>query len=173
MGVSSSPAELAGKLGRLSRELDNNQRNSVNSAARLVGDVMYQEGSKSIGGNLIAGRKWGTYVKPAKSNTRPEALAAYKGPVHWFDRGTKAHLIVSRKAGGTRKSRGALSPGPGMFKGRRGRGAVTTPAGYRAYARHPGTNARPFWSKAKTRAQPVAVAEMRTGMVERPLKRIF
>ena len=88
---------------------------------------MYDEAMKSIGGPLIAKRKWGTFVKKANATRNPEAIVAYRGPVHWWESGTSAHLIVSRKLGGSRKSRGAMSPGPGMFKGKRG--AVSTPAG--------------------------------------------
>lgn len=130
---------------------------------------MYDEAMRSIGGPLLAKRKWGTYVRKATSNQNPQAMVAYRGRVHWFESGTSAHYIVSKKAGGTRKSR--QNVGPGMF--RRGRGAVTTPAGYRAYARHPGQRAEPFFDKAKDRAAPVARDEVRSSLLEKPLRSIF
>lgn len=151
--------------------MDANQRTAVNGAARLVGDVMYDEALKSIGGPLIAKRKWGTFVKKANATRNPEAIVAYRGPVHWWESGTSAHLIVSRKVGGSRKSRGAMSPGPGMFKGKRG--AVSTPAGPRAYARHLGQRPEPFFARAADRAGPVAHKEIRTQLVENPLRQIF
>lgn len=160
MGTSRSAHELATKLQRAGREINGRSARSVNASARVVEDVFYREAAKSIGGPKIAGKPWRTKSRPAKSATNPQALVFYQGPVHWFDKGTRPHTIVTKKLGGSRESRGAVEipgrPWRGMFAGARRRGAIRTPMGFRAYARHPGMKARPFWRRTKDASRGVA-----------------
>ncbi len=169
MGESRSAAELAGKLGAVGVAMSQVPKIAVNKAAVKVDRVFFDEANKSIGGTMIAGRKWGTTVKPAKSNTNPQAVVKYRGKVHLIESPTKPHTIISRKYGGSKATRGAVTPGPGMFAGRR-RGAVTVGGRPFAYARHPGTKGRPFFGRVKAKAPDVAVRELKTATHEAMIK---
>ena len=85
MGESRSAAELAGKLGAVGVAMSQVPKIAVNKAAVKVDRVFFDEANKSIGGTMIAGRKWGTTVKPAKSNSNPQAVVKYRGKVHLFE----------------------------------------------------------------------------------------
>lgn len=142
---------------------------SVNRGAEAASDVMYAEAARSIGGTKLAGRKWGTFTRKATSNLNPQAMVAYRGPVHWFESGTKPHTIISKKYGSTRRRRSELAPGLGMFKGRK-RGALRFGGRFSSYSRHPGMRARPFFNRAVRGAVPVTTRVVKRSLVDEPLK---
>jgi hypothetical protein len=172
VGTSRSPAEFAAKVERFSRQMEQAGKVAVNAGAEAAGHVMYREALRSIRGPKLAGAKWGTSVKKATSPVNPQALAFYKGPVHWFERGTGPHTIVSTKVGGSRRSRGDFDLGEGMFDGRQ-RGAIKTPHGIRSYANPRGMAARPFFSRATTTARPVVAQVVSRTQLEAPLRAVF
>jgi hypothetical protein len=172
MGSSRTPGEFARKFERAAHAVDTAQRAAVNQGAEVVSDVLFREAMRSIGGTQLAGAKWGTRVQKATAVRNPTALISYKGPVHWFERGTGPHTIVSRKVGGSKHSRGDFDLGEGMFDGR-ARGAIRTPRGIRAYANPRGMKARPFFDRAKNQSREPAAREIRRALIERPLRSIF
>jgi hypothetical protein len=172
VGTSRSPAELAAKMDRLSQQIQQTSRTAVNNAAEVAADVMFREAQASIRGPKLAEAKWGTRVKKATSTRNPQAVVGYRGPVHWFERGTGPHTIVSRKVGGSKSSRGDFDLGEGMFDGRQ-RGAVKTPMGVRSYANPSGMKARPFFQRGVTKAAPLVVKEIAESQLAEPLRRVF
>ncbi len=174
MGTSRNSADFAKKLGRVTAELSQVPKVAVNRAAGKVDRVFFMEANKSIGGTQLAGRKWGTTVKTAKSNVNAQALVKYRGPVHWFESGTKRHTIVSRKFGGSKASRGSVDipgrPWVGMYAGTRRRGAIRTPQGMRAYAEVAGMKPRPFFGRVKAKAPDIAVRELKTATTQAIVK---
>lgn len=102
------------------------------------------------------------------------------GPWQLIEYDTKGHLIVSKKLGGTRKRRTGLDSG--LFVRAAGkritttrsgtRGAVFTPQGFRAYARHPGTTGKRPWHRGIDRGTPAATLAY-TAAIRADFKRQF
>lgn len=167
----------------LGTTIQRGKRTTLTDMALVAKDEM-NEGVKRVG--LTPGRKLrnaGNFRGASfdlKGTQNPVALMRYRTAFpSWFEYGTKTHAIVTRKVGGPKRSRGQMPTGPGMFGGRRtyitgagrqrtsnvrGAGAVRTPQGMRAYARHPGMKPRPFWQGTKRRAMKAVPEVARQGL---------
>lgn len=149
MGTSRSATELAGKFGRLATNIQQGRKDLVFDVS-LAGKDIVQRNMTAAGvpKKIRSGGRIGVNFN-VKGTHNPTSLLRVRGPAHWWEGGTGPHTVVSKKAGRSRRARGQLEPGPGMFAGTKRRGAVRTPRGVRAYARHPGMRARPFWQVSK------------------------
>ena len=94
------------------------------------------------------------------------------GPWHLLEYDTKAHTIVSKKFGKTKSARQRVVSGlfvraaGSRFGTVRGRGAVLTPQGPRAYVRHPGTHGKHLWARGVERATPAATLKFNQIMAD-------
>lgn len=159
--MTSTLQDGAAKIAKLEKNFRDGQRLLVVNAAHAVEDVFYQEALKGVGGAKIAGKPWRTRSSRPATNINPQSLVRYQGQLGWLEYGTKPHLLVSKRAGGSRASRQQLTPGPGMFGGRnRRRATIRTPFGFRPYAKHPGSRAKPFFKNVPAKAGPVAARQL-------------
>lgn len=169
--TSRSPVELAAKFADLSVELRGQSRPAVNKAAVALEDVFYREAMVSIRGPKLAGVKWGTISKKAQSVSNPTALVAYRGPVHWFESGTKAHTIMTSKAGGTKKSRGQMDYKKAVGSGLLELSGISYGGKVRWATTHPGMTARPFFGRVKREGPKVATRVYKQEGLIDPIRR--
>lgn len=168
--MAANAAQLAKKLTALAGSMQEGRRTSVMDAALVAKDT-FNDGLRHVGVHPGTGRLRIGAAFNIKGTSNPTALVSYKGPAHWFEYGTKDHVVVSKKLGGSRQSRTQLVPGEGMFaakstkrRGVRRRGAVMTPAGPRAYAKVRGMRRRPFWQNTKRLTAQRATNTLREGL---------
>lgn len=152
--MASSAADLARRLGSVATAVERGQREAVNQTAFVAKQEMIDGIGKSgvKPSSMLGGRKWSVGYN-VRGQTRPMALVSYRGPVHWIEGGTKPRVVGARRLG-TRAGiqRNVGSGSFGRFRSSRGAKALNIPGiGFRAYANHPGTRARPFWTRTKAR----------------------
>jgi hypothetical protein len=159
-------------MGRLHRDLRDTRR--VVMAVSMAGKTaatgrMRGVGIKVGGKSARSGLRMPNARFDIKGSQNPTSLLKATGVAHWWERGTQPHTLISRKYGGSRKSRGAIEPRPGMWQGKRRRGAIRTPMGPRAHARHPGQRATPFWADTvndtKKAAGPIMRADTQSKLI--------
>ena len=160
MGTSSSGAELAGKLSKLSASIDGANKDTLDKSAFVVKARILAEVAKAIGGDFSFGGKKKVGVRYKVSPKQATINAS--GPMHWLEKGTKPHAIAPKGAGGSRAARSsfvanAFGSGPISF-GRGRIGVLRFASGeYRPYARRAGRfPAKKSWSNGvKASEQPV------------------
>ncbi len=151
MGVSTSPAQLSAKLGRLAAELKDTRKPLT--AAATAAKQAFTAANPGVVGHRVARGK----VNVRYDIRGNQATVRYTGPAHLALNPTKAHRIEPRGRGR-----------------RRGRRALTIGGDVRAWANHPGTAGKdPGARRAKAAAAVVAPkAYHQVGLVM-PLKRVF
>lgn len=151
MGVSTTPAQLAGKFERLAKEI-RDTRKPLTAAALAAKQAFIAAEPGVVGHRVARGRVGVRYDVRGDS-----AIVKFTGPAHIALNPTAAHRIEPR-----RRRRGGR------------RRALTINDGFAASADHPGTRGKdPGARRAKTAAAVVAPkAYQRVGVTE-PLRRIF
>lgn len=157
MGVSKTPAQMAGKLENLAKEMGN--VNPTLNAVGLRGKEIFiaAEGRplsiKSNGRRRPIGTRY-----DLKGHT---VVIRYTGPAHLLNDPTKAHVELPRRRPGAR----------GRRKGAR---ALRFPdGGFAASAPHPGTKGMHFFQKAKVVAEHELPKLFARKTMTEPLKRTF
>jgi len=200
MGVSSSPREFAAKLDRFGREL-NNVHIPLEATALHVKQIFEASAASSgaLGRSLKGKRKviGARYDMRAKKAAEGQVIITYTGPAHLLNNPTKPHFIGARRLGSRRRLSG-LSAGVGAvsaFGGSNrgvfggllpaervtrsgavrsgGKQALTIGGNLRAYAFHPGTRGKDFFSRAKAIAQRTAPHVYAQKQLTEPLRRVF
>lgn len=148
MGVSTSPAQLAGKLERLAKEIKDTRR-PLNAAALAAKQAFIAAEPGVVGHRVARGLIRVRY--DIRGNT---AIVKFTGPAHLALNPTRPHQIQPRR--------------------RRGKRALTINDGFAASAHHPGTRGKdPGARRAKTAAAKVAPRAYHRAGVVAPLARIF
>lgn len=142
MGVSTTPAELAGKLFRLSRSIE---RASAVGVTRAALHVKVSVGLASGPYNSSRLTNVSFVVTPGAN---PSALVKMTNrKAHLLDHDTKSHSIQP--------------------KARRGRQALNIPGvGPRASAKHPGTKGKFMWEKGVAAAEVETMAKFGSGITD-------
>jgi len=170
--MAKSAAEVSDLFLRTARAVEQGKKQTITDAALVAKDIMNESVTRAglPPGSSFRGKPGvfkGAYFN-VRGKTNPVALVGFRplGVAVLWDAGSKKHTIVSKKAGGTAKSRGAMTTGPGMFgqtsvsftrtagKGKAGpgirrgsfktKGAIRTPMGIRSHVDHPGQRGRNF-----------------------------
>ena len=166
MGTSSSPDQLAKKFISAAEAINSNKP-AMEKAAQATKAVfltsLRQAGVQ--GTTPVSKRVKARY--DIKGSQNVTALVRYTGPAHLLNNPTRGHGIVSRKSGGSRRTRSRRESGVGT------RGAILVDGRPKAYARHPGTSGLGFFQRAKPVAAKVAPHEYRKAGVTEPMRRIF
>lgn len=104
MGVSTSPAEFAGKIDRLARAL--NDPAVPLEAAALAGKRIFEGNAARAGvlGSTIAGKRKAIgarydMVRASKRAGTAVAVVTYTGPAHLVNNPTAQHIIAARRLG--------------------------------------------------------------------------
>lgn len=109
MGTSTSAAQLAGKIDRLARDLNNPSVPLAQTA--LAGKRIFESAAASAGvlGSVMEGKRRpvGARFDMAKASRRAGtavAVITYTGPAHLTNNPTSRHVIVARRLGMSRRS---------------------------------------------------------------------
>lgn len=166
--MASSAADLVRKLNAVATTVDRGKSAAVTEVALVAKTIMVAEAGRSglRPTTRLGGRPWSVGFAPPKG--KPQTIVSYRGPVHWIEGGTKAHVIGAKHLGtrgsiaynaGTRTASGSTRGSFGPFmttttsrrgtRSRAGKKALSWGVGPKAWAFHPGTRARPFWKRAK------------------------
>ena len=166
MGKSSSPDQLAKKFIAAADALGSNKA-AIERTAMVTKTVFLTAlRNEGVTGTTPVSRR----VKArydVKGTQNASAIVRYTGPAHILNNPTRSHGIVSRKSGGSRRSRSGRESGVGT------RGAILVNGQPKAYARHPGTRGLGFFQRAKPVAAKIAPHEYRKAGIQEPLRRIF
>lgn len=158
MGTSKSFGELIVKLEKAAANLERSTpatvRAAAESAAKAIEDeIRTRVPDLDMSGLSAGGRKSGkvgTRVARAKIDKNAVAVRA-RGPVHWLESGTRAHLVGAGRVNSYRTTRGRYKKANAKFL--MAKGAAHPVRGPLA---HPGTKAQHTWSKGVRRAIPEA-----------------
>jgi len=163
MGVSTSVAELSGKLERLAREM-NDPTAALNVTALQAKEIFIASAASVIGRKVAGKRKaiGARYDIGKRGAGVGQAIVMYTGPAHLVNNPTQDHMIFPRgvrSAGGRRRRRGGQ--------------ALTIGGNVRAWAHHPGTGGKHFFERA--RAIVIKTAPVTFGRVQltAPLRKVF
>lgn len=161
MGVSTSPAQLAGKLDRFARDL-NDTRIPLTAAALAAKNVFLATGAGTVGRKPQGKRKLiGVRFDIKGQGPTATAVVFYTGPAHLLLNPTRPHRIEPRRPRGSRTRR-------------RGRQALTINGDVRASANHPGTAGKdPGARRAKAAAAAVVPRVYAKAGLTQPLRRAF
>lgn len=159
MGTSRTVAELEAKLKRLPAD----QTKAVEITARRIGQVgkaaFLRQAQADNSGKLTMrnvgknGVKLGVRYKiDGPPERKTVEFKPSTGRLAWriLQGGAKPHIITSKHAGGTRKSRAQrVEAGNKLLRGggRGGRAVLRTPLGQRRWVKHPGVKAKGTWRK--------------------------
>lgn len=165
MGKSTSWLELSGKLDKAAANLQKSTPKTVRLAAEMAQRELDAEIRKAVpdmdmsslskprkGGKARSGKVGTKVVRAHKYATDGSALAVKAvGAVHWFESGTRPHLVGAGRVGRYKTTRSQYRKAAGKFMLASG---ATHPV--RGPLAHPGTRARHTWSKGIRRAAPAA-----------------
>lgn len=163
MGTSTSFDALADKFARLGRDM-RDAKHPLNVTALEAKRTM-QATAAGVVGHKVAGKRKAINVRYTirGEGARAAALVGYSGPAHLVNNPTRAHTIYPRRRpGGRTRRRGAT-----VLRFNAGDG------GFAPSARHPGTQGKHFFEKARaiiTKQAPRTYG--RVGVTE-PLRRVF
>ena len=138
MGTSRSPAELAGKFGRLANEYHDLPLSLVKESSLITKTTIKGIAPARLRGAGKRGAKLDVGYTVIGAGTSAQSLVYARGPWQLIERDTAAHRIPREKTG----------------RGRR-RYAVIPGVGVRAWAQHPGTKGQHPWRKGVVAARPV------------------
>jgi hypothetical protein len=166
VGKSNSAAELSKKLLSAGEALHSNKP-AIEKAAQVTKVVFLTSLRQAgvTGTTPVSKRVKARY--DVKGTHDATALVRYTGPAHLLNNPSRPHGIVSRKSGGSRRSRSRRESGHGV------RGAILIGGQPKAYASHPGTRGLGFFQRAKPAAAKIAPATYRKAGVQEPLRRLF
>ena len=138
--MASSPAQLAAKLQKVSKNLEKVPRNAVFKASLAGKAVMVAEAAaKGLSPtSRIARARWSVGFD-VKGTRNPTSILRYRGQVHLVNNPTRPHDIVPRERARGRRKR-ALATAHGPF------GRV----------RHPGTKGKRFFESSRPKVEKVA-----------------
>jgi len=178
MGVSHSPAELQRKLATFQVNLANRNVRQITEAAKTIKAATLLSAAAATGGDGRlnnagkSGARLGVGYTITKSGDDARARVKARGPWQLVEHPLKPHVITSRYAGGSRRSRAAAVAAGRKLKGGR-RAIVQTPFGPRRFVHHPGvrTPKRP-WALGVKAAEPRVTNIMR-GWVAEELRKVF
>jgi len=157
MGTSTSFEQLAGKLNRVSSNLTSTTQKATGSACKAAKDVFLVSVSGATGGDAKLsqvgknGARLGVNYRVVGKGDDVQGRVRATGPWHLVEYAINAHLITSKRAGGSRRSRARRfeegATGEGIGGGRSA--MLRTPYGPRPYVIHPGTrNPKKPWQRA-------------------------
>ncbi len=178
MGVSTSPQQFQRKVATLQANLKDRNYRMVTEAAKVAKMATIATATTATGGDLRlknAGRngaRLGVGYEVTRSGDDARARVRARGPWQLVEHPIKPHVITSRYAGGSRKSRAArVQAGKPLGGGRRA--IVMSPYGPRRFVKHPGVRSpkRP-WAKGVQAAEPQLRNIMR-GWVGEELRKVF
>lgn len=159
MGTSHSFGELADKFGKLAEEMPQVAKKGTTAAAKAAKEVFVTFIGVATGGDMVLnnvgkGARLGVTYKVTGEGATAKARVRPTGPIHLVEYRINPHLITSKRAGGSRRSRfrrfSEGTAGEGIGGGRRA--MLRTPYGPRPFVIHPGIK---FPLKPWTRAVPV------------------
>jgi hypothetical protein len=166
MGTSSSGMELSTKMTRAARGILHAESKAL-VAGGLAAKQVFVTSAPMSPGSRIAGGKWGArFTPPAGAPGRKTILVKYTGQVHFVHNDTRPHVIMSKKAGGTRAARSAGTVNPG-------RTAVKIGDNFRRSVRHPGTTGKGWFPATRATTKRVVPPIVQRHMVTAPLKGVF
>lgn len=158
MGVSTSPAQLAAKFGRLANDLATPTA-ALNRTGMAWKRIAAASGAGVVGVKPVGTRKVISPFFAIMSDGR-SVLLGWRGPVHLIANPTRPHLIQPRRR-------------PGVRTRRRGASALTINGDVRASGNHPGTKGKPFAREANAAAKRTLPAVFQKAAVSEPLKAAF
>lgn len=158
---------LPGKVHDLATFIDKGRRETVMDMS-LVAKDEFLAGPPRSGLPRNSSLKWGVGFD-LKGSTKPTSLVRYRGPVHWVNSGTDAHIITPKGFAGSRVTRGQRGlVGGNRLSSRKVAGGAARAVRYggkiRRVAYHPGTKARPFWPEVERRTRKRSEAVLRSGL---------
>lgn len=162
MGTSRSAREVGRKFDRLAVQLRTPTK--ALNAAGLAGKVIFLRHGTAAGviGRRVAGKRkaiGARYDIQKDEGTHGNVVVTYTGPAHLVNNPTKAHQILPRLRGGSRRRRGSR--------------ALAINGNVRASAQHPGTAGKGFFQRAKEECERTLPAVYGRAALTEPLKQIF
>lgn len=157
MGYSTSFEQLANKFGTVKADLGKVTQGATVAAAQAAKEVFLTSAAAATGGDLRLsqvgrnGAKLGVNYKIIGKGLDASARIRATGPWHLVEYRLGPHVITSKRAGGSRRSRARRfeegAAGEGIGGGRHA--MLRTPYGPRPFVIHPGTShpAKP-WTRA-------------------------
>lgn len=192
MGTSTSTAQFAAKFVKMAHQLDNPRD------ALIVGAELGKKVFRTSAGTAMGVRPSGTRkaIGVRDDFVRKDAVSVfYTGPAHLINNPTKPHLITARRQASRTRSRqlvagiGAVTAFGGTAKGmfgtlgkqsltragnqRGGARSLKIGGEHYAYAFHPGTKGKDFFSKAKKATETVVPPVVFHKHATQPLRAIF
>lgn len=160
MGTSRTVGEFVGKLARIPGSFQEAQRQAAPKVG-MVGKRILLDQAQQDNGSLKFrnagknGSKLGAGYDVRDAGGKKLIEVKPRGWV-WaiLQGGAKPHVITSKYAGGSRKSRQQRVEGGQRLQrggGRGGRAVLRTPAGYRRWVKHPGVKPKRTFTKARDR----------------------
>lgn len=161
MGVSRSPQELARKLTAVAEAVQRSNLEATKEAALAAKRAVLAEAEAAVGPDLRIryvgknGTKIGAgYEVEELPDGHARATLKPRGPWPIVEYAIGPHIITSKRARGSKKSRQTVVANGGKLVGPR-KAAVFTPFGPRRFVRHPGIkNPKKPWAKGVARVQP-------------------
>lgn len=185
MGVSRSTGEFLRKMDLFPKALAKANQDAANRIGLQAKQTLLSAAQGDNAGKLTmrnfgkSGIKLGVrYKVDGPPEKKVIEVKPSTGRIGWrvLQGGAKPHVITSRYAGGSRKSRAQrVEGGQKLLRGggRGGRAVLRTPAGYRRWVRHPGVKARKTWTRGTDQVvKTIAVKEYRE-QVRAALGRVF
>jgi len=203
VGTSTSAREFAGKLDRLAKAVNDPAVPLEATALAGKRIFEAQAARAGVLGRKVAGKRKaiGARYDMAKASRQAGSAVAvitYTGPAHLVNNPTRPHVIVARRLGATRRSRSRAArerdvtlafggSAAGLFgsvlaatrttrsgaERSNGARALTIGGSLRAYARHPGTRGKDFYSGAKTVAERTLPQVYAQKQLTEPLRSLF
>jgi hypothetical protein len=159
MGVSTSPSQLAAKLGKLANDIGDTKVPLGATALHVKRLFEASAASSGVLGHRVARGRIGVSYSVKGSGQAAQAIVKYTGPAHLVNNPTQAHPIFPRRFAGSRRRRGAS--------------ALTINGDVRAWARHPGTSGKGFFQRAKFAAEATAPRVYAKAGLTAPLHKNF
>jgi hypothetical protein len=160
MGTSTTGAQFAAKLERLGKDL-NDPKVALN-ATGLAGKRIFEASAAGAGalGVKPKGKRKLVGARYDMGKGATSVVVTYTGPAHLINNPTRPHRIEPRRPRGGRSRR-------------RGASALTINGDVRAWANHPGTRGRDFYSKARAICVNKLPNVYAKAGITAPLSRIF
>lgn len=160
MGTSTSGRQLAGKLERFAKDLDD-PKLALN-ATGLAGKRIFEASAAGAGalGSHIKGKRKLIGARYDMARDARSVVVTYTGPAHLINNPTAPHRIEPRRPRGLRSRR-------------RGASALTINGDVRMWANHPGTRGAKFFEQARAIAVQRLPSVYAKAGITAPLGRIF
>lgn len=109
MGTSRGRAELSRKIAKVPAAMAKDAPNVADAVARNMKSEVEQRTRRDLGSDMAFTGSGGGRPKRVRVRTKREGSAVLvkaTGPMHWLEGGVKPHVIVSKKFGRTRSTKG-------------------------------------------------------------------